>query len=187
MSEALETLQMRAFLALRGGSNQPERDLAALLRSSHPIAPELREMLADALEGKGRSHTISLSAGATEMGKRVRSFGKRRNSLIRGKEARCSTAGGAGYEETLERLAAAYGVEEKTIGRDYTLAGKVAEWVHEKSNVFPDGADDSSADVSFLEAIYLGALRDKADPSERLEKMLENFQTLDVEAGLLER
>jgi hypothetical protein len=45
-----DELNRRAFLALRGFSRSIAGDLIALLRSSEPIAPEVRDELADALD-----------------------------------------------------------------------------------------------------------------------------------------
>ena len=179
-------LEIRAFLALRGGSDTPERDIAALLRTSYPVARELRDMIADALEGRGGKDTISLTAGITPVGKRTRTMGARVRSLLRGKEARRLTSGNHSYEQAIEAVARDHCTPEKTVQRDYTLAGKAADWVSAQSiRVLPEIARTEVHGISWLEHIYLAALQNKTDPTGRLDAFLLGCEAMDRKAGLI--
>lgn len=178
-----ERLQMQAFRALRGASETPERDLAALLRSSHAIDPELRRMMADALQGSDRKNrTIGLVTQAIpDAGAHTRSMGKRFKSLERGKEARRLKSDGDSYEAALEKVAVAWGVEVKTVGRDYTLANKIAAWATRQGNRAAELGCPAGNGVSLLEALYLKALAEKAEPTEYLQRWLDDAETADLE------
>lgn len=180
MDEETERLNWAAYASLQGASETPERHLAALLRSGREIMPEVREAFADALIGRGGGRYISLRAGTTKVGKGIRSVLRWENALSRGKEARQMTARGVPYEEALRQVASDHRVDAKTVGRDYTLAGNAAEWLRKMSNrIDPALAKDEPGHHSYAESIYLAALRRKIDPTERLDAVLANFETME--------
>lgn len=150
-----------AMKALCGASDAPAADIAALLRSEHPIEPEVRGALARALEGIApiRLEVVGLSYGKESRRRQAFSI-----NLQRGRSA-IQLMGTLGYDGAIDATARESGVSNKTIVANVAFARKVDAWI--------DGvlaADKSLSAFSRIriEYVYLDAMHGKSDPDELL-------------------
>jgi len=114
-----------AMKALCGVSDAPGADIAALLRSDHPIEPEVREALARALDGIApiRLEVVGLSYGKESRRRQGLSI-----NLQRGRSA-IELMGSLGYDQAIAATAREAGVSNKTIVANVAFARRVDAWI----------------------------------------------------------
>lgn len=148
-----------ALKALVGASDNPQSDIVALLRSTHPIEPEVREALARALNGTA---PVRFDVAGLSYGKDYR----RRRALAANLERGRSTIRlmpELGYEGAIDAKANEVGVSNKTIVANVAFARKVDGWIEGK---LAGGESWSALHRTQLEYIYLDAVHDSRDPDE---------------------
>lgn len=150
-----------AMKALCGASDAPSADIAALLRSEHPIEPEVREALARALEGIA---PIRLEVVGLSYGKEARRRHGLSINLQRGRSA-IQLMAALGYNGAIDATAREAGVSNKTIVANVAFARKVDAWIDAAL-----AADKSLSEFSRirLEYVYLDATHGKSDPDDLL-------------------
>lgn len=124
-------LNLRARLAIRGLTDTPERDIAALLRSGQPIEPETSHLLAGAFEGRLKSITIKLEG--RNRSRLHRSFRIRLKRLEIGREVKALVEDPLveerlSYDDGVKKVAAG-GTSEATVEAAYTFLNKRDAWV----------------------------------------------------------
>jgi len=158
-----------AMKALCGASDAPGADIAALLRSEHPIEPEVREALARALEGIA---PIRLAVVGLSYGKEARRRQGLSVNLQRGRSA-IEQMGTLGYNGAIDATAREAGVSNKTIEANVSFARKVDAWIDEVL-----AADESLSAFSRkrFEYVYLDATHGKSDPDELLAQSVAEWR-----------
>ena len=163
-----------AMKALFGGSDTPEADVAALLRSDHPIEPEVREALARALEGIG---PICLEATGQSYGKEGRRRRALKVDLDRGRRAIAAMPEVGGYDAGVKAIAGENGVSDKTIIRNVAFARRADAWI---DAAFAAVNERERPIREWFEAVYLNAIHKSGDPDQRLETALAEWRARGV-------
>lgn len=158
-----------AMKALCGASDAPGADIAALLRSEHPIEPEVREALARALEGIApiRLEVVGLSYGKESRRRQGLSV-----NLQRGRNA-IEQMDALGYDGAIDATAREAGVSNKTIVANVAFARKVDAWIDAAL-----AADESLSAFSRtrFEYVYLDATHGKSDPDALLAQSIAEWR-----------
>ena len=158
-----------AMKALCGASDAPGSDIAVLLRSEHPIEPEVREALARALEG---SAPIRLEVVGLSYGKEYRRRQALSINLQRGRSA-IEMMGSLGYDKAIEATARDAGVSNKTIVANVAFARKVDAWID--ATLAADNSLSAFRRIQF-EYVYLDAAHGKSDPDELLAQSVAEWR-----------
>lgn len=144
-------LNQRACLALMGLSENPEADIARLLRSLQSIEPLTRALLANALEGKSNSVTIRLTRAPKFQS--LQKFQKRLNRLKHGRDA-IHEIDALGYDKAVEAFASKLNVSPKSVIASIAMVRKIDAWILAIRNDWPDLSHIENRD---LEMAYLYA------------------------------
>lgn len=161
---------VEALKALCGFSDTPAAQIATLLRSAHPIAPEVREALARALEG---ASPIRLEVTGLSYSKAWRSLRRARNAVQRGRSA-ISLMEKMGYDGAINHIAGQDGKDVKTVAADVALVRKIDAWIERKRKEDPFLAWLTYSD---LEYSYLVSMLAKKDHDAILKAVLSNIYT----------
>lgn len=154
-------LNLRARLALAGMSDKPERDIAALLRSSQPIEKRTRECLAEAFEGGAAG--LALKATNKKAGLTTRRFRKHIADLRAGRKA-IEAQGQLGYAGGIEKIVGKMGISPKSVEKYVALAHKVDAWV--RSTTESDLGQYEHLSKEELEIAYLYAVVTNQKPDD---------------------
>lgn len=162
-----------------GLSKNPTADNASLLRSSEPIEPLTRAMLADALEGKKSALSIRISHA--DGGKALQKFQKRLDRLKLGRAA-IQAMEATGYDKAVSEVANQRKTGRKSIEANVALARRIDTWVAQVRAERPEleGLQDRE-----LEMAYLYADAFAHDPDRMIKPSLPLFtEIVDYLQGL---
>ena len=119
-----------AFMALRGVSASPDRTIAELLRSECELDRTIRDLLADAIEGKAKDGCVNFKlVAASSHSRKSRTYHR---NLELGIEANRNLQAGEKYERVAESMADEHCVSVKTIEAAMTCAKKRTTWVSDR-------------------------------------------------------
>lgn len=155
---------VKAMKALFGASSHPETDIAALLRSTHPIEPEVREALARALEGSG---PIRFNREGMSFGKGIRGRQLLDNNLARGRSAILRMTHQK-YDAAISETARENGVSDKTVEAHVAFARKVDAWI----DLAVGNNENLRRYLLAIERVYLDAFHQNDDPDLMLEQLI---------------
>lgn len=121
-------LNLLARFAIAGFLDEPERHLAALMRSSEPIDGETRAKIADALEGRHAAGQLKFQDRCK--GQVLRRFRKIRSDIQIGREVR-ELQNDLNYKDATEEVSKRRGERRgaKTIEKCVTLSHKLDKWI----------------------------------------------------------
>ena len=140
-------LNLLARLALSGLTENPERDIASLLRSKQPIEQFTRELLAEALDGQ--SNKLILKATNRAVAKGFRAYRLRLKRLSVAREVRALIPE-FGYEEAILKVSMK-GMSQSQISQCYTYLKKLEHWLAECRAEGADQSDEALV-VAFIYA-----------------------------------
>ena len=180
-SDDSKYLTDQAVLALRGLIDGREKALANLLRSDVALAPTIRGMLADALEGK--SGLIALSTDGASKMKQPKAVRRWKQVIVLGRRAEAFMAAN-GYKSTAE-FGKLEGRGDKSVEADVTFTRKARRWAQDRATVLGIIADPEQsrlAQPDIMDTLFAmaaadmgGKARQKANEAEMFNKASELF------------
>jgi len=159
-------LNQRACVALMGLTQDPAVDLIALLRSSQPIDPVTRLLLANTLAGKSDKVTARITRKAGSNG--LQKFRKRLERLHSGRRVQ-RERDERGYTNAVGYVAENFSAGGKSIEASLTFVRKIDSWMASFRSARPDLANFTDRE---LETAYLYAEAFGLDPDEACNRSL---------------
>lgn len=133
-------LNHHAVLALLGVIDHPEKTMVALLRSDCEIRPEVRALLADALESK--RGPIPLTFKRSRAQQKSLSTQRWEQRIKRGRKVDEHISDN-GFAKTMEVFPGKVGLGRKTIEADLTTARKAKRWAQLRASSQPDWPEET--------------------------------------------
>ena len=176
-TEPHEPIVQRAFMALLGFSTDWKADLVPLLRSDEPISPFLRDMIADAIEGRGFTGVTLQLHGQQRLANWMDGVKERRRWMEIGRWVADEIArSGVNRLEAFGRAADIFPESDSNCKRHYYYFGQCTRWM-EQARL--DGQQYAAMDDEQLASIFHFAKAAKLSPLNGPEYDRTATDTLD--------
>lgn len=174
--EPHEPIIQRAFMALMGFSPDWREDLVPLLRSDRPIPPFLRDILADAIEGRSFTGVSLKLHGQQRLANWLTGVKDRRRWVEIGTTIlEDYNASGDDLFETLERAAERLPESEGTCKRAFYYFKRCTAWMEQARST---GHQYAAMDDDQLASIYHFASASKVEPMSGSDYDRTSFDTV---------